>query len=447
MFKRREVILPLLLIIFLLVVLSAPAFAFPGVKNLEQGSRVAQVEGGVLVQETEQDNEEKLEEKNGVSEKSDGSLEKSKEENNEENNEEKPELETSAESAILMDDATGKILFAKEPHKKLPMASVTKIMTTLLVVEAIERGEAELTDKVVTSDNAWSMGGSQVYLEPGEEMSLEDMLLAVAVGSANDASVAVGEHIAGSEEAFVEMMNKKAQELGMKNTHFVNPTGLPAENHYTTAYDMALLMREALKHSLYMKYSAKREHDLRDGEFKLWNRNKLLWWYKGVDAGKTGWTNEAKYCLASSAKREGLRLIAVVLGVPETKGHFKESIKLYNYGFARYKAVNLAEKGAKIKSVSVDKGITEKVDIVTADKVSVVVKKGEDKNISSKKVFAKSVTAPVKKGQKLGEFIVSRDGEELLKVDLVAGQEVPKASISLQMFKVMNGVLRMNYNS
>lgn len=358
----------------------------------------------------------------------------------EKNGENKAELETTAESAVLMDYLTGKVLYAKQPHKELPMASVTKLMTLLLTVEAIEEGKIKLSETIVASENAAGMGGSQIYLEPGEEMTVEDMLIAIAVGSANDACVAMAEKIAGSEEAFVEMMNKKAQQLGLKNTHFANPTGLPEDNHYTSAYDMAIILRENLKHPLFRKVSAIYEYDLRGGEFKLWNTNKLLKWYPGTDAGKTGWTTEAKYCLASAAKRDGLRLIAVVLGTPEPKSHFRETIKLFNYGFARYQLVNLADAGTRVKRLPVNKGTVDEVGVVTAEQAGVVVPKGKGSGIKGKVNLPGEVTAPVKKGQVLGSYVVLKDGKEVLQVPLVAEYAVPKASVFKQMYKVLNKV-------
>ncbi|MEW6573118.1 MAG: D-alanyl-D-alanine carboxypeptidase family protein, partial [Bacillota bacterium] len=219
----------------------------------------------------------------------------------------------------------GSILWQKEPYMRQPIASMVKIMTLLLGAEAVEEGKVRLTDTVTASEYAAGMGGSQIYLEPFEQMSLCELLISIATGSANDASVAVAEHIAGSAEAFVGAMNDRARELGLKNTHYVNPTGLPAPGQYSCAHDQAVLLREALKYPLFRELTRMKEYDLRGGEFKLWNTNKLLWWYKGADAGKTGWTNEAGYCLGSSAMREGLRFIAVVLGCPEPKTHFRES--------------------------------------------------------------------------------------------------------------------------
>lgn len=348
-------------------------------------------------------------------------------------------LETTAESAVIMEAHNGKVLFAKEPDKELPMASVTKIMTLLLAVEAVEQGKFKLTDRVVASENAWEMGGSQIYLEPGEEMSLEEILLAVAVGSANDASVALAEHIAGTEEAFVEAMNRRAQELGLRHTRFANCTGLPAPGHYTSSYDLAVIMRECLKHPLFKKLSAVYEYDLRGGKFKLWNTNKLLKWYPVVDAGKTGWTNEARYCLASSGEKDGLRLIVVVLGTPEPNSHFRESIKLYRYGFARYKAIVMAEKGAPVKTVKVAKGVNGQVEAVAADKVVVVAPKGEDKGFSAKIELPEQVSAPVARGQLLGTYRVFKDGQEVQSAPLVAGTDVPKATLWQQINKVFRG--------
>ena len=357
--------------------------------------------------------------------------------------EEKPSgagLETTAEAAVLVDAYSGKILWSKEPDKELPMASVTKLMTLLLACEALEQGKISLEDQVTVSENAWKMGGSQIYLEPGEEMSMKEMLISVAVGSANDASVAVAEHIAGSVEAFVEMMNTKAKELGCKHTKFANPTGLPAEGHYTSASDMAIILREALKYSEFRKTSSIYRYDLRGGDFVLWNTNKLLKWYRGVDAGKTGWTNEAKYCLASTAKRDGLRLISVVLGTPEPRSHFRETIKIFNYGFSRFESVNFAEKGAKLDTVKVDKGVIDQVGVVAGEEIAVAIPKGQKKKIRGEKDIAGGVEAPVHKGQEVGEFVVKLDGQELKRFPLLAQANVSKASVFQEMYKVMNKV-------
>lgn len=354
-----------------------------------------------------------------------------------------PVLETTAQSAILIDANSNKVLFEKEPDKELPMASVTKLMTLLLAVEAVENGQLKLTDKITASENAWGMGGSQIYLEPGEEFSAEEMLIAIAVGSANDASVAMAEQLGGSEQSFVDMMNQRAKDLGLKHTKFTNCTGLPAEGHYTSAADMAAIIKECIKHPLFMKISSIYEYDLRNGDFKLWNTNKLLKWYTGVDCGKTGWTNQAQYCLASSCEREGLRLVAVVLGTAEPRSHFRETIKLFNYGYAKYKALTMAEKGQVIKNLAVGKGVLDNVDAIVANRVSVIVPRNQDKGHTVQIEAPDKITAPVYKGQVLGQYIVYKDGQEVYSEPLVAASNIKKASLGLQLSKTLRQILKM----
>ncbi|HAG10871.1 MAG TPA: D-alanyl-D-alanine carboxypeptidase [Desulfotomaculum sp.] len=350
-----------------------------------------------------------------------------------------PSLETTAESAVLMDAYSGKVLFAKEADKELPMASVTKIMTLLLAVEAIEEGKFKLNDRVVASENAWEMGGSQIYLEPDEEMSMEEILLSVAIGSANDASVALAEHIAGTEEAFVQLMNKRASDMGLKHTFFVNCTGLPEKGHYSSAYDLSEILRECIKHPQFVKLSSIYEYDLRGGKFKLWNTNKLLKWYDGVDSGKTGWTEEAKYCLSSSAIKDNLRLIVTVLGTPEPQSHFRESIKFYKYGFARYKAVKFASRGEKVSEVKVSRGVEDKATAVTKEQVIIVVPRGEEKGFTTSLELPSRITAPVAEDQRLGSYKVLKDNRQVLSVPLVAGGEIPRAGFMRQINKALHG--------
>ncbi|MDD2234755.1 MAG: D-alanyl-D-alanine carboxypeptidase [Desulfitobacteriaceae bacterium] len=351
------------------------------------------------------------------------------------------ELETEAASAVLMDAASGKILYEKEPNKELAPASVTKLMTMLIAAEAIDEGRVKLTDQITASENASKLGGSQIYLEPGEVFSMEEMLISIAVGSANDSCVAVAEHISGSHEAFVEEMNKKVQELGLKNTYFVNAYGLPAEGHYTSAYDLAVMGRVALDYPLIRKLTAIKEYDLRDGKFKLWNTNKLLWWYTGTDGFKTGWTNEAKYCLASTVEREGLRLICVVMGIPKVRGHFAESMKLYNYGFAKYTFKTFASAGQKQGMVKVRKGAAEEVEAVTAKPLGISIEKGKDKNIWLDTKIDSEVTAPVRENQKLGEILLYQDDKLQATVDLIAKEPVARAGVLQQMTKTLKDVV------
>ena len=350
------------------------------------------------------------------------------------------EIETEATSAILMDAASGQILYEKEAHKELPPASVTKIMTLLVAADAVASGKVNLTDKVTASENASKLGGSQIYLEPGETFTLEQMLIAIAVGSANDGSVAVAEHINGTHEAFVEEMNNKAQALGLKNTHFVNAYGLPAEGHYTSAYDLAVISKEALNYPLIQKLTSIKEYDLRDGKFKLWNTNKLLWWYPGADGFKTGWTNEAKYCLASTVERNGLRLIAVVMGVPQVRGHFAESMKIYNYGFAKYEFRQFAPAAQKQGVVKVRKGMEDEVIALTEKPLGATVEKGKDKNFWVETKLNPEIVAPILKGQKIGEVLLYRNDQLQASVNLIVDHPVAKAGLAEQVTRTLKGV-------
>ncbi|HWQ42926.1 MAG TPA: D-alanyl-D-alanine carboxypeptidase family protein [Desulfosporosinus sp.] len=350
------------------------------------------------------------------------------------------EIETEATSAILMDAVSGQILYEKESHKELAPASVTKLMTLLVAADAVANGKVKLTDKVTASENASKLGGSQIYLKPGETFSLEEMLYAIAVGSANDGCVAVAEHINGTHEAFVEEMNAKAKALGLKNTHFVNAYGLPAEGHYTSAFDLAVMAKEALKYPLIRKLTSTKEYDLRDGKFKLWNTNKLLWWYAGADGFKTGWTNEAKYCLASTVERDGLRLICVVMGVPQVRGHFAESMKIYNYGFAKYAFKQFAPAEQKQGVVKVQKGTENEVQAITEKPLGVTVEKGKDKNFWVETKLSPEITAPILTGQKLGEVLLYRDDQLQASVNLIADHTVARAGLAEQMTRTLKGV-------
>lgn len=350
------------------------------------------------------------------------------------------EIETEAASAILMDAASGQVLYEKDSHKELPPASVTKLMTLLVAADAVASGKVKLTDKVTASEDACKLGGSQIYLEPGETFTLEQMLIAIAVGSANDGCVAVAEHIDGTHEAFVEQMNRKAQELGLKNTHFVNAYGLPAEGHYTSAFDLALIAKEALKYPLVRKLTSMKEYDLRGGKFKLWNTNKLLWWYPGTDGFKTGWTNEAKYCLASTVERNGLRLICVVMGVPQVRGHFAESMKIYNYGFAKYEFKQFAPANQRQGVVRVGKGTENEVNAITDKALGATIEKGKNKNFWVEVKLNPQISAPVSKGQKLGEIHLYRNDQLQTSVNLVADSSVARAGVVEQITRTLRGV-------
>lgn len=340
-------------------------------------------------------------------------------------------LAQNAVSAVLMDADTGTVIFEKQSHQKLPPASITKIMTMLLVAEAIDNGTLKLTDKVKTSENAASMGGSQIFLEPGEEMTVDDMLKGIAMASGNDASVAIAEHIGGTEAGFVDMMNKKAAELGLKDTHFANPNGLPVADHYSSAYDIAVMSRELLKHDFITKYTGAYQDYLRkDSEKPFWlvNTNKLVRFYSGADGLKTGYTSEAKFCLSATAKRDGLRLIAVVLGEPNTKTRNSEVSALFDYAFSQYTMQPLFKSGEIIGRVKVAKGDKKMLELPADKSYNILVKKGAAKEgITHQVIVPDSVKAPVKKGQSVGKLVVYQGDKVLKEFELTAPEDIAKA--------------------
>lgn len=339
-------------------------------------------------------------------------------------------LETTAQSAILM-DVNGNILFEKDAHKPLAPASVTKVMTILLAIEALEKGQVKIDDPVTTSEHAHSMGGSQIWLEVGETMQYGELLKAVAISSANDAAMTLAEYLGGSEQGFVDMMNKKAAEIGCTNTHFVNPTGLPAEGHKMSAYDTALIVKYATRYPRYMELVSTKEHWLRDGKTWLLNTNKLLWWYRGADGFKTGWTEDAQYCFAGTALRDNLRLIAVVFATPEPRSHFRESMKLLDYGFNSYVGYAATQKAEVVDKVKVQKGIEKEVDVVTAESLVLTLPKGRTKGIEKKFIPSdQKLIAPIQQGQKVGELAILKDGQELGRVDVITAKAIEKAGFA-----------------
>ncbi|MFK2824269.1 D-alanyl-D-alanine carboxypeptidase family protein [Bacillus sp. B190/17] len=346
--------------------------------------------------------------------------------------EEKIKMAEQSKSAILIERDTGAILFEKNSRKPLPPASMTKIMTMLLIMEAIEDKKLTWDEKVRTSEYAASMGGSQIFLEPGEEMTTREMMQGIAIGSANDASVAMAERVAGSEEMFVKKMNDKAKELDLKQTKFKNSTGLPEKGHYSSAYDMAVMAKELLKYKEITKYTGAYEEYLRgDSEKKFWlvNTNRLIKFYPGVDGLKTGFTNEAKYCLTATASKDNMRVIAVIFGAPTPKDRNAQITKMLDYGFHQYEVSPLYVKGEKISSLEVAKGDKSAVSLETADKVSILMKKGEKKGGFSKEInVRKNVQAPVKRGEQLGELMIKQDGKVVSKTPLLAKEDVNRAS-------------------
>ncbi|WP_409297975.1 D-alanyl-D-alanine carboxypeptidase family protein [Peribacillus sp. SCS-26] len=342
------------------------------------------------------------------------------------------ELAKNAKSAILIERDTGRILYNKDAHVKLPPASMTKIMTMLLIMESIDKGKLGLKEKVRTSDYAASMGGSQIFLEPGEEMTAEQMLKGIAIGSGNDAAVAMAERVAGSEEAFVKMMNAKAKELGLKHTQFQNTTGLPEQGHYSTAYDMAMMAKELLKYdSKITRFTGTYEDYLRedtDKKFWLVNTNRLVKFYPGVDGLKTGFTHEAKYCLTATAKKNNMRVIAVILGAPTPKERNAQITKMLDYAFAHYQTHPLYKRGEKLTEAAVSKGSKNTVAGVTGEPISVLAKKGESKKgITKKIVMDENLKAPVKKGDRIGTLLIQKDGRTVSRSSVVAASTIDKA--------------------
>ncbi|MCP2239285.1 D-alanyl-D-alanine carboxypeptidase family protein [Thermoanaerobacterium thermosaccharolyticum] len=349
-----------------------------------------------------------------------------------------------SKSAILMDASTGKVLYEKNSHEELPPASVTKVMTMLLVMEALDSGKIKTTDKVVTSEHAFDMGGTQIYLEVGEEMTVDDLLKSVAMNSANDASVALAEYISGSEEKFVEEMNKRAKKLGAKNTNFKNASGLPEKDHYTSVYDIALISRELVKHKGIFKYLTDKIDSVRNGKFSLANTNKLLWRYQGADGIKTGSTSEALYCLSATAKRGDTRFIAVIFGAPDSNTRFKEASKLLDYGFANFETKKVVEAGKIYGTVKVLKGEQDYINAVANTDEYVLLKKGEAKNIKQEIIINKYVEAPIKVGAKIGTIKIY-DGNNLIKtVSLTSNQNVKKSNIFDNLRKVYKSWIEKN---
>lgn len=341
-------------------------------------------------------------------------------------------VEVAAPSAILMDAATGTVLFEKNAHEKLAPASVTKVMTLLLVMEALESGRISWDDMVTASEAAAGKGGSQVYLEVGEQMSMDEMLKSVVVSSANDCATALAEHIAGSEAAFVELMNQRAAELGMQDTHFVNCTGLDddpnAAEHLTSAYDIAVMSRELLKHEEIKKYTTIWMDTVRGGQFGLSNTNKLVRFYNGTTGLKTGYTKAAGHCLSASAERDGIELIAVVLHCDSSADRFQSAKALLDYGFANYALVS-AETPEPLAPVRVKLGVQELVTPVLQASSPILVGKGELPRVTKSVEVAGEVTAPVAAGQQLGTMTIEADGRVLAEIPIIASAAVERLTL------------------
>lgn len=336
------------------------------------------------------------------------------------------ELQITAPSAVLMEKETGQILYKKNADERRPPASITKIMTLLLIVEDIESGKISLTDTVTASKRAASFGGSCVYLEEGERMSVDEMLKCIAVVSANDCAVAMAEHLSGTEQAFVERMNERAKELDLKDTHFTNCTGLfDDDEHYTTACDVAVMSRELISHDLIKNYSTIWMDSIRGGEFQLSNTNKLVSRYEGCTGLKTGYTSTAKYCLSATAERDGLEFIAVVMGSKDSELRNSDAAALLNFGFANFTLCHL-RRDEPLPTLTVEMGKSGTLPLKYAGEEYALVPKGNG-NPTYELCLPQSVKAPVKQGQILGEMLVrTEEGKELARIPIMADKDVPK---------------------
>ncbi len=352
-------------------------------------------------------------------------------------------LDIKAKSVVLMEPNTGKVLYESNSDEKLPPASITKIMSLLLVMEAIDRGDISLETVVTASEHACSMGGSQIWLEPGETMTVNDLLKAAVIASANDACVALGETVAGSEEGFVALMNERAGELGMTNTHFVNCTGLDAEEHLTTAYDVALMSSALIKHDLIKDYSTVWMDTLRDGKSELVNTNKLVRFYEGTTGLKTGTTSTAKYCLSATAERNGLELVAVVMAGESSNDRFNGAKKLLDYGFANYNYSSIEAGIEENTELEVLKGTEKTVEIQPQGTLNVLLPKSASGKIERKTVLSENVTAPVKKGDILGTVTVTLDGEQLGEIPLVANEDVGRLTLGVTFAMILKGLFQL----
>ena len=358
---------------------------------------------------------------------------------------EEAKLDISSKSAVLMDASTGKILYEKNSHEKLPPASVTKVMTMLLICEALESGKIKEDDDVQISETAASMGGSQIFLEPGEIQKVDTLLKSIAVASANDACVAMAEYVGGSVEEFVVLMNKRAKELGMNDTNFVNTNGLPVDNHYTSAYDIALMSKELLRHKKISKYLTTWMDEVvvgkKQAKIGISNTNKLVKHYTGATGVKTGFTQQAKYCLSASALRNNTHLIAVTLCAETSPIRFKDATSLLNYGFANYETVKICGANDKIATVKFEKGEKENVDLVAKDDLCVLIKKGGNKDFKKKVTIKQDLKLPIEKNTELGVVKVYRGKELVGETKIINTEDINKASYLQMLKRVVENIL------
>ena len=349
-------------------------------------------------------------------------------------------------AAILIEQSSGEVLYAHNVHEKLRPASVTKVMSLLLIMEALDNGQISLDDQVPCSENAHSMGGSQIWLDTTEALSVNDMIKSMCVVSANDCTVAMAEYLAGSEEAFVQRMNAKAKDLGMNDTTFKNCHGIDEDGHVTSAYDIALMSRELLKnHPQITNYTTIWMDSIRNGKSELTNTNKLVKNYKGATGLKTGSTSLALYNLSASATRNDLSLIAVIMKAPSTKIRFSEATKLLDYGFANCSCKSFGKRGDIISTATVNKGIQNTTNLALQEDANIILKKNESSNIEQNITLNDNICAPIKKGDVIGKIIFSSNGNQLLEVNLVSDNDIEKNTLwnlTISLYKKWFNVLR-----
>ena len=354
-----------------------------------------------------------------------------------------PSLNLNAPSAVLIEADTGKILFEKNKNRERACASITKVMTLLLVMEALDSGQLKLDQKLTASAHAASMGGSDIWLEEGESMTVDDLIKATAVASANDAAVVLAEAISGSEDAFVDKMNKRAKSLGMKNTTFLNCNGLDENGHLTTAYDVALMSRELIKYPKIFEYTSIWIDNLRGGKTQIVNTNKLLKTYDGITGLKTGTTAEAGCCMSATAERDGLSLVAVVLGCKSGTERFKDAASLLDYGFANYTTQKLALPKNARDDVQVEGGMVKTIKVECSDPGDMIVSRMATNKITSELKIKKKIEAPIKKGDRVGEVNYYLDGELLKNIPITAKESVDKMTFSSVLGGLFNSLLEL----
>lgn len=354
-----------------------------------------------------------------------------------------------ASSAVMIDYDTGEVLYNKNSNSKKSVASLTKMMGLLLIFEKIDNGSIKINEQLTVSKNAKEMGGTQIWLEEGEKISVDDLLKGITMASANDAMVLMAERASGTEEAFVKEMNKKVKELGLKNTNFVNSTGFDEEGSYSSAYDMALIAKELIKHKKILDYTSKYEDYIRENtKNKTWivNTNKLVRFYQGVDGLKTGYTDEAGSSIAVTAEKNGLRLIAISLGYDNTTTRNSETMALLDYGYNQYESKSIFQKGKKIKEVKLNKANKNKVNLILSEDVKVTVKKGENNKTYTYDIKLNTINYPIKKGEKIGKLYL-KDGNKILReVSLVSDSNIKKASIFKQYLRVVENYFTGSVN-